>query len=573
MRIKIFKAVILLTFVLIIAGLFYTQILSGTLYRALSENNRIRVLPLEAPRGNMYDRKGRVVVGNRLSFDVRVIFREMKDIEHAAGLLGSFTGIEEKVLSSRIKAAAGSPFAPVKIAEDIGKNKAIQIEEAGRVLPGVIVTTRPLRDYVYKDAFSHVTGHLGKISEDELKKYRTYGYRMQDLVGKDGLERAFNDYLRGTGGGLQVEVDSRGRQLRQLAVRDAEKGKDIYLNIDLELQQFCDSLLAGRRGAIVAMDPENGAVLALLSRPAFDPGVFIMPGNSGKVEAILNNSSAFPLLNRAISATYPPGSVFKIAVAAAALDSGKLGKKKTFSCAGSFRVGNRAFKCWKEEGHGPQSIDEAIKNSCNAFFYQIALLAGANDISKYALKFGFGNRTGIDLPGEARGLVPTPAWKKRKLKMPWFKGETANYGIGQGYLLVTPVQIARMTCAVANGGKLVQPAVCERIEDIEFRRREARDIGLKKETLKTLKKGLRDVVNERRGTGLYARSKKTVISGKTGTAQNSRGAPHAWFTGFAPFEDPKICVVVFIEHGGKGGLRPARFAKKIIEKAKELELL
>ncbi len=573
MRVRIFKAAILFTFLLIIAGLFYTQILNGRLYRTLSENNRIRVLPLEAPRGNMYDRKGRLVVGNRLSFDVRVIFREMKDTKYAAGLISNITGIEEETLFRRIKAAAKTPFAPIKIAEDVEKDKAIRIEEAGRDLPGVIVTTRPLRNYIYRDAFSHVTGYLGKISGDKLKKYRTYGYHMQDFVGKDGLERTFNDYLRGTGGGLQVEVDSRGRQLRRLAVKEAERGKDIYLNIDLELQQFCDSLLAGKKGAIVAMNPTSGAVLALLSRPAFDPGVFIMPGNSEKVKAILNNSSAFPLLNRAISATYPPASVFKIVVASAALDSGKFSEKNTFSCDGSFRVGGRAFKCWKEEGHGPQDITEAIKNSCNVFFYQLALLAGVNDISKYAFKFGFGRATGIDLPGEASGLVPTVAWKKRKLKMPWFKGETANYAIGQGYLLVTPIQIARMTSAVANGGKLVRPAVCERIEDINFRRREAQDVGLEIETLQTLKKGLRDVVNEPRGTGLYARSKKIIISGKTGTAQNPRGQSHAWFTGFAPFENPKICVVVFIEHGGKGGLQPARFARKIIEKAKELELL
>ncbi len=573
MRVRIFKAVILFTFLLIIAGLFYTQIMSGHLYRILSENNRIRVLPLEAPRGRIYDRMGRVLVGNRISFDVRVIFREMRDVKYAVGIISGITGIGEKILKGRIEAARRKPFTPVKIAEDIEKDQAIKIEEAGRSLPGVIVTTGPLRNYVYRNTFSHVTGYLGRISGEELQKRRTYGYRMQDFVGKDGLEREFNEYLRGTAGGIQVEVDSRGRQLRQLAVKEADSGKDIYLHMDLELQQFCVSLMEGKKGAVVVMDPSTGAVLALISRPAFDPGIFIIPENSGQVNAILNDSSAFPLLNRAISAAYPPGSVFKIVVAAAALESGKFDEKKTFSCDGSFRVGDRKFKCWKEEGHGAQDIREAIKNSCNVFFYQLAFFAGANNISKYAFKFGFGEKTGVDLPGEASGLVPSPEWKKRKLKTPWFKGETANYAIGQGYLLVTPIQVARMMCVIANGGKLVKPVICERIEDVKFPPEEARDAGLKKETLNAIREGLRDVVNARHGTGLYARSKKIIISGKTGTAQNPRGVSHAWFTGFAPFENPKICVVVFIEHGGKGGLWPARFAKKIIEKAKELELL
>lgn len=573
MRIKIFAATILFFFGAVIAGLFYTQILKGSLYRELSENNRIRVLLLEAPRGRIYDRKGRVIVSNRLSFDVQVIFRELKDIEKTAALLSDITGIDRKVFSSRIEAAGERPFMPAKIAEDIEKDKAIRIEEATRDLPGVIVTTRPLRNYIYKDALSHVTGYLGKISETELRRYRAYGYHIQDFVGKDGLERTFNDYLRGTDGGLQVEVDSKGRQLRRLAVKEPRKGKDLYLNIDLELQKFCHSLMKDKNGAIIAMDPSSGAVLALLSHPAFDPNVFVMPGNFKKVSAILNNRAAYPLLNRAISCTYPPGSVFKIVVAAAAVDSGKFDEKKTFSCNGRLRVGNRVFKCWKEEGHGTQHITEAIKNSCNVFFYQLALFTGVDEISKYAFKLGMGRVTGIDLPGEAAGLVPTPAWKRKKFKTAWFKGETANYAIGQGYLLVTPIQIACMTSAVANGGKLAEPAVCERIEDIKFRRGKTQGTVLKKETLKVLKKGLRDVVNERRGTGLYARSKKIIISGKTGTAQNPHGKPHAWFAGFAPFENPKICVVVFIEHGGKGGLKPARFAGKIIEKAKELELL
>ena len=274
------------------------------------------------------------------------------------------------------------------------------------------------------------------------------------------------------------------------------------------------------------------------------------------------------MLDRAISCSYAPGSVFKIIVAAAALDSGKFDTGKTFQCNGSFQVGRRAFHCWREKGHGAQDVESAIKNSCNVFFYQLALSIGARKISEYAFKFGFGSPTGIDLPGEASGIVPSAEWKKRKKMGAWFRGETANYAIGQGYLLVTPIQIAVAFSAISNGGRIVRPFVVEKIEDIPLRHEEARDIGLKREVLKAIKEGLRSVVNSPRGTGLYARSKKIIISGKTGTAQNPAGTSHAWFTGFAPFENPKICVVVFIEHGGKGGLEPARFSKKIIKKQK-----
>ena len=278
-------------------------------------------------------------------------------------------------------------------------------------------------------------------------------------------------------------------------------------------------------------------------------------------------------MNRATGGVHPPGSIFKIVVAIAALQSGKFNDKRTFTCNGSHRVGNRTFHCWKEKGHGTPNIIEGIKSSCNVFFYQLGLLLGADTLSKYAFKLGLGESTGIELAGELKGIVPTTRWKRRKLKEPWFKGETANYSIGQGYLLVTPLQIARSVSVVANGGRLVKPFIVEKIEDIKLEHENSKELGLSKNTMRVVKEGLRQVVNEPRGTGLYARSKNVVISGKTGTAQNPRGRSHAWFVGFAEFNDPKLCVVVFIEHGGKGGLNPARFTKQIMEEAKKLELI
>ncbi len=573
MRVKIFANVILFFFLVLIFGLSYTQVLKHASYKELSENNRIRVVSLASPRGKIYDRSGNLLVSNRISFDVEVIYQEINDVERVINSLGDILAMDKEVLSEKIGHSRKMPFVPVKIVEDIKKEKAIQIEEVRLNLPGVIITTRPLRNYIYKDMLSHAIGHLGKISGAELRRFKTYGYHMQDFVGKDGIERTFNDYLRGVDGGLQIEVDNKGRQLKLLAVKEPRPGRDLFLSIDKELQEFCHSLLAARQGAIVALEPSTGAILALVSRPDFDPNIFVSPNNFKKIRNLLDDSRTFPMLNRAISGTYQAGSVFKIVLATAALDSGRFDDKKTFSCNGSFLVGKRPFRCWRERGHGTSDITGAIKESCNVFFYQLGLLLGADEISRYAFKLGLGRLTGIDLPGEVSGLVPTPRWKKSKFKTPWFKGETANYAIGQGYLLVTPIQILRLVGAIANKGKLLTPFIVERIEDVRLRHPESRDIRLKDKALETVKEGLRMAVNAPHGTGLYARSKEVIIAGKTGTAQNPEEKPHAWFVGFAPFENPRICIVIFIEHGGKGGLEPARFARKIIEKAKELELL
>lgn len=573
MRVRALAAAILVLFGALVIGLFYTQVVKNNLYWELSEKNRIRIMPLAAPRGKIYDRGGTLLVSNRLSFDVQVVFQEIKAPGKIADSLSGILGIDRESLAGRMEKAKDRPFVPVTIAEDIEKDKAVWIEEIIIDLPGIIVTTRPLRNYIKSKTFSHVTGYLGKISEAELKKYRTYGYRMQDYVGKDGVERTYNDYLKGTDGGLQVEVDSRGRELRLLAVKEPQPGRDIYLTLDAGLQDFCDSLLGAKRGVIVVMDPRTGAVLGLVSHPDYDPNVFAMPDNAREVSRFLEDSAAFPMLDRAIGGVYPLGSVFKIAIMTAALDSRKFDGKKNLSCYGTLRVGDRIFHCWNEKGHGAQNITEAVKNSCNVFFYQLGLLVGVDEISKYAFMLGLGRPTGIDLPGEASGLVPTPSWKKSRFKSAWFKGETANYAIGQGYLLVTPIQVACLVSAVANGGNLVEPFVVDRIEDVTLPHGEPKNIGLGPNAIETVKEGLRMVVNDRHGTGLYAKSSRVVISGKTGTAQNPRGVAHAWFAGFAPFEDPKLAVVVFIEHGGKGGLDPARFSKRILEQAKKMGLL
>jgi len=572
-RIKLYAGTIFFLFFILVLRLFHMQIIKHEEYIRYSENNRIRVVPLEAARGRIYDRNENLLVSNRISFDIAVVYSELRDKNEVKDILCDIIDIDQKAIKDRIESCAKRPFIPIKIIEDIDKEKAIQIEELIVDMPGVIVTTRPVRNYIYKDTISHITGYLGLISEKELEKYKTYGYHMRESFGKDGIERNYNEYLRGKDGGLQVEVDSRGRQVSLIAVKEPLSGKDLKLNIDLDLQKFCSDILGKDKGVIIAMNPENGEVFALVSHPTFDPNVFVSSKHMRKVEKLLKDSKAFPLLDRAIGGTYPPGSIFKIIIATCALDEGFFNKEKTFYCNGRYHVGNRVFRCWKEKGHGVQAIIEAIKHSCNVFFYQLGLLIGPDNISKYAIKFGLGHPTGIDLPGEVSGFVPTRSWKRKRFRETWFKGETANYSIGQGYLLVTPIQIVRAFSIVANGGKLVEPRIVKKIEDVEMQYLEPRSIGVKKETLEIVREGMRSAVNEKHGTGMYARSKKVVIAGKTGTAQNPLGNSHAWFVGFAPFEKPRLTLVVFVEHGGKGGLKPARYARKIVEKAMELGLI
>ncbi|MBN1353336.1 MAG: penicillin-binding protein 2 [Candidatus Omnitrophica bacterium] len=574
MRERVFTGIILVLFIAITGGLFYTQIARYGLYSKLSEKNRIRVIPLEAPRGKMYDRNGRLLVSNRIAFDVAVVPNEISNKTKLIDGLSDILGTEKEDMARKISAArAGNPFLPATVAEDIEKDKAIKIEEVRMEFPGVIVTTRPIRNYIYKEAISHVTGYLGKISEAELARYKTYGYRMVDFVGKDGLERAYNDYLRGVDGGIQTEVDSRGRQLRFLAVKEPERGKDLHLTLDAELQKFCSELFKEETGALAVMDSETGGILALVSSPGFDPNIFISPRNSRQVRKLLSDKKYFPMIDRAIASAYPAGSVFKIVVALGGLDSGVFGKDDTFNCSGSHWVGNRVFHCWKDEGHGTLNMRGGLKNSCNIFFYQLGISVGPDAISKYAFKLGLGRPTGIDLPGEVSGFVPTPAWKKKSLRQAWFIGETANLSIGQGYLLVTPLQILQLVNIMATEGKITQPFLVDKIGEVRLHHTKIQDLRLNPEAVEIVREGMRDVVNAPHGTGFYARPKEVIVAGKTGTAQNPNGISHAWFTGFAPFDHPKISVVVFVEHGGKGGLKPARFAKKIVEEAKRLELL
>ncbi|MBL7072292.1 MAG: penicillin-binding protein 2 [Candidatus Omnitrophica bacterium] len=573
MRIWFFSLILIVAMGVLFAGLFYVQVGMYEKYSVMSEENRLKVVPLVAPRGSIFDRNGKVLVEDVLSFDVAIIYYRVEDKDSLTNVLSEVLEVPKSVVSRRIKEAGKIPYSPVSIASNIGMEKVIRLEELEMNHPDILLEISAKRKYLYGDSAAHVVGYVGSINRSEFKRLKHYGYKINDLVGRDGVEKAFDDYLRGTHGGKQIEVDHRGREATTLGYREPLPGKDVYLTIDLELQKTCEKLLEKKKGAIVAMDPSTGAVLAMASAPAYDPGIFINRERASELSKVFGSRN-YPLMNRAIAGTYPPGSVFKVITALSGLDSSDATIKTVFNCQGSLSLGKFRFACWREKGHADQILRDAIKHSCNVYFFKLGLLAGVDRISAFAKKCGLGQHTGIDIPGEKAGIVPSSAWKRKKLNERWYKGDTVNYSIGQGYLLCSPLQVARMMSIFANKGYLVKPYVVEFVDKVRVNAGEKVFLNLSTSDVSEIREGLKAVVNGKRGTGVKAKQSDVIVSGKTGTAQTSRGKKnHGWFAGFAPFDEAKLTVVVFDEHGGKGGYYAAETAGKVFKKAKELKML
>jgi penicillin-binding protein 2 len=569
MKDKVLSGAVAIAFIVLSAGLFYTQVIRYGYYSNLSRNNSIRIIPIDGPRGQILDRNGAVLASNRISFDVTVIYREIRDRLRFLKTLKDKLGLSGRQIASSLSKAMASPYSRVVVAEDIDKDRAISLEEEIFDLRGLVVETRSRRDYRYGPSGSHILGYLGEISESELERLEQYGYRAGDLIGRSGIEKYYDSYLKGVDGGIQIEVDSVGRQKRVLGLREPAQGTEIQLTVDAGLQAVCDKALGDDRGAAIVMDPRTGEILALASHPAFDPNIFVKATASAERLDLLSDNSGRPLSDKAISATYPPGSVFKIVTASAALESKKISPYTSFVCSGSYHLGRASFDCWKEGGHGSQNIVRAIMNSCNVFFYNIGRIAGVDAIEHYAKLYGYGRVTGIDLPDEVKGTLPGKAWKRTNRKGAWYEGETLNYAIGQGYLSVTPIQVLTMTAVIANNGFIVRPHVVKRVGDTVMGQPRPKFAGLKASTIDVIRQGLFEVVNNENGTGRRAKAEGVVAAGKTGTAQNPQGRTHAWFTGYAPYKDAKICLVVFIEHGGKGGVAPAGIAGEIFAESQK----
>lgn len=564
MRARIYSAIVTLLFLFIFAGIFYLQILRWPLYHGLSQRNHIRLIPLEGLRGTIYDRNGVAIVDNRLSFDVVVIPQEIGDAYKTYARLAGALGISESRIENIVRKEYQAPFAPITIAGDIDRETAFKLEEIKQELPGVLVQAKAIRWYIYGDRTSHMIGYLSLINREELERLRNYGYSSRDLVGRSGVERIYDRYLKGEDGGMQLEVDVSGRLVKVLGNKSQKKGTDITLTVDAKLQAYAADCLEGYKGAVVIMDPGNGDILAMASSPMFDSNVFIEPDKNDAAVAIVKSGSR-PLLNRAIAGQYPPGSTFKLIVATAGLETKKMTEYTTFVCDGKFRIGNAEFNCWKEGGHGPQDMDQAIIHSCNVYFYNAGHKIGPDIMSEYAQKFGLGRPTGIDLVGENGGLVPNPAWKRAKRNENWFEGDTINFAIGQGYLLVTPLQMAQLVSVFATEGNLPRPHIIKKIGDSDIGVPKPKPVAVSKKNLDIIKAAMRQVVDSDAGTGQRARVKGLKIAAKTGTAQSPQGEPHAWFVGYAPADKPKVSLVVLIEHGGHGGYIAADIAKKILE--------
>ena len=566
-------AVVLSAFLVIIGQLWYLQVLEGGRFLDASEKNRIRIRPVAAPRGILFDRHGVPLVDNRPAFTLSLIPRELdRDpvlrqvaLARVATLLGlPYRDLEES-------AARGSldSLLPVRVRRGLTLDDVAKIEERKLELPGVIVEVEPQRTYPSSRFAAHLLGYVREANEEQLKQGR---HRRGDMVGQTGLERLLDEHLRGRDGGESIEVDAMGRLVRLVQQTEPHPGAQVITTVDRRIQEAAEQALEGLAGAIVVMDPRNGDVLAMASAPAFPIDRFTGTIDRDAWLAIVRDPG-HPMLNRALQTQYAPGSVFKVVVTAAGLQEGTLTPLDRVHCGGRFHLGAWTFKDWKEGGHGSVDLHRAMAQSCNVFFYQAGLKIGGAAIVKYASAFGLGRPTGVDLQSERPGFLPQP--KVRRGRQIWPAGETVNMSIGQGALLVTPIQVARLMAAVANGGVLWKPRLVQRVERAD-RGTIYSDPGqvmghvdLSPVVWAFLKQSLWSVVNEG-GTGAAARIPGLDVAGKTGTAQMianskaSRGEDHAWFAAFAPLREPEVVVVVLIERGGKGGQVAAPIAKKIL---------
>ncbi len=567
-RIPFVQAVAVLVFLLLIGGLWNLQLLKSKYYIELAEKNRIRSVPLTAPRGKILDRYGQVLVDNRPSFTLSVMRENLSAVEESLELLVSGLRLDREFLLSQFEKYQRLPsYLPIVIKEDVTIEDLSFIEAHRLELPGLDVTRQPRRFYREGQSAAHLVGYVGEVSERQLGT-EEYSYcKPGDIVGKAGVERVYNRILMGIDGQKKVVVDSRGKEVTVLETIEPVPGNDLRLTIDLDVQRTAESAFKEKAGAAVALDPRTGEILTLVSRPAFDPNSFSSRITKREWDDLLNDPKK-PMQNRAIQSRFPPGSVFKIFMTVAGLQEGILTPEYSDSCPGYTVMYGRPFRCWKKGGHGRVNLNQAIINSCNVFFYHLGQKLGIERIAHYAQAMGLGQRTGVDLPGEDTGLIPSPEWKKKVLKAEWYAGETISVAIGQGYVALTPIQTARAFGGLALGGIFKTPHI---VSESELRRwgktmnaSYENRFDVDNQTTQIVLRGLWGVVNDW-GTGRRAAVAGFDVCGKTGTAQvigkdvkvaadsKDQFEDNAWFVGFAPRDSAEIAAAVFVEHGGHGG--------------------
>ena len=580
--------------------LFFLQVVRAPYYRRISEENRIRLVPLPAPRGIMTDRNGRIITFNRPSYTVFLIPYEVEDLDLLAERLAPILDLDLSVLKKKLKAppkAGSKRYKPIKLKKDVDFKTICVIEEQNQDLPGVIYQVEQTRKYPDCNWAGHVLGYVRELSKEELSgdlvspagesdfsestslklsPAERRGYRLGGYIGRKGVEKQYDDLLRGKEGVTFLEITAAGKIIGPLEDRKPNlpvKGADIKLTIDLDLQVEAESALVNyESAAVVALDPENGEILALVSKPGFEANLLAGALSPEQWNEILQNP-LHPLLSRTIQATYAPGSTLKLLTAGIALESKIADRDSYFSpCFGSYRFGRRNFGCWRPEGHGRLNLVDAIIQSCDVYFYQLGLKVGLEKWTRYAELCGFGEKMGVDLPDEVEGLVPSlEYYNKRYGKGEWVKNLVINLSIGQGEILVTPLQLASFFCGLATDGTIYRPHILKEITATDGRvittqSEVLRRLPFSSVTLELLKEAMIGVVNDQHGTGVLAQIPDVIVGGKTGTTQNPHGEDHAWFVGYAPAEDPKIVVAVLVENIGHGGTFAAPVAKRIISK-------
>ncbi|HVH06635.1 MAG TPA: penicillin-binding protein 2, partial [Myxococcota bacterium] len=593
-RVRLAIAVLLLVFALFTGRLFQLQLIQGDDLRKRALQNSVRTIRLEAPRGDILDREGRAVATTRAAFGLEVVPEDLRSGPTFAAL-GQLLGADPAVLAAGAKPARGAArFKPVRIVDDLTPDQLSRVEVHRYALPGVATDVRPRRDYVDGVLAAHVLGSLGEIRGDQLERETFAGYRPGDVIGQSGAEAIFEDALRGEAGGRNVLVDVAGREMDVLEEVRPLPGNRVVLALDLDLQTAAEDAFdkiqlpndPQPKGAVVAIDARTGDVLAMVSRPTYDPNDFAGRIDPRTWKSLLDDPYV-PLQNRAVQNQFPPGSTFKAFVAAAALHDGVINEHTTVFCGGSFWYGNRAYRCWKRGGHGTVNVHTALRSSCDVFFYTAGVKLGIDRLAEFGRRIGLGVPSGIGFPHEAAGVNPSDAWKRKRFGERWYPGETVSVSIGQGYNLMTPLQLAVGYATLANGGKLLKPRLALRIESRdgelleEFPPVVRSDAQIDPVHVAAVLRGLEAVVSEPGGTGSRAKVKNVRVGGKTGTSQvvsldRTKGLAegaipikyrdHGWFVAFAPVEAPEIVVSVFVEHGLHGSTAAAPVAQRVLQK-------
>ncbi|MDA1001726.1 MAG: penicillin-binding protein 2 [bacterium] len=583
-RVRIFTTLVAVVLLAFFLRLWYLQAIQGEQFRKLSESNRISYRLVRSPRGRVFDRNGKMLADSRPSFNIYLIKEDLKDRERTLRHLAGLAGIPYDELLEKVLLA--SPVRPFLIKADVDRKTVANLEENRPDLPGVYLQIAPLRHYRFDSHAGHILGYLGEVSESQLKRLKKKNYRQGDFIGKYGIENSQESFLRGTSGFKQIEVDAYGRELTVVRPFKERAGYNVALTLDYVLQAKAEALFEKYEGSIVALDPETGAILAMVSNPPINPNMFAA-GIRPEVWREMKNDPLKPLENRATRGQYPPGSIFKIVMAFATLNEKIMGPHETVNCRGIFPFGKRVFRDWKAGGHGPVDLVQSLAQSCDVYYYTVGNKLGIERIAEYSHMFGFGQSTRFDGTLEKGGLVASDAWKRKRFKEKWYPGETISVSIGQGFNLVTPIQAANLIATVANKGTLWQPYIIARVFSDDgktiaaYAPRAIRQIPIPKEIFELVRKGLWEVVNGVRGTAKKAAIAGIGVAGKTGTAQTVRlditgrkrkpetlprkFRDHGWFVAFAPFDKPRIAIAILGENAGRPGSFFAPIARELIK--------